>query len=40
MEDLRSLPAPVWFNYNHLNSMGAPIFSRWLGASLSRGNAH
>jgi hypothetical protein len=40
MEDLRSLPAPVWFNYNHLNSMGAPIFSRWLGSSLHQENAH
>jgi hypothetical protein len=40
MDDLRSLPAPVWFNYNHLNSEGAPIFSRWLGSSLHRENAH
>jgi hypothetical protein len=33
--DLSQLPAPLWFNYNHLNADGAPIFSRWLAHQLT-----
>ncbi|MBE2199760.1 MAG: hypothetical protein IAE79_14190 [Anaerolinea sp.] len=36
MDDLQTLPYPTWFNYNHLNSDGAPIFSRWLGTILGQ----
>jgi hypothetical protein len=36
MRDLRELPPETWFNYNHLNAAGAPIFSRWLGEELSQ----
>jgi hypothetical protein len=36
VQDQRLLPAQVWFNYNHLNSDGAPIFSSWLGERLAQ----
>lgn len=36
MDDLQALPYPAWFNYNHLNSDGAPVFSRWLGTKLGQ----
>ncbi len=36
MQDLALLPGPVWYNYNHLNADGAPIFSRWLGKKLAQ----
>jgi hypothetical protein len=34
--DLALLPAPLWFNYNHLNATGAPIFSQWLANRLEQ----
>lgn len=42
MQDRTALPAKVWLNYNHLNSEGAPVFSRWLGQAvgLQRTTAH
>jgi hypothetical protein len=36
MPAVHELPASVWFNYNHLNSSGAPLFSRWLGQELAQ----
>lgn len=36
MQDLELLPHRVWFNYNHLNSDGAPVFSIWLGNELAQ----
>jgi hypothetical protein len=36
MQELERLPSPVWYNYNHLNADGAPIFSRWLGEKLAQ----
>jgi hypothetical protein len=36
IDDLNLLPSSVWFNYNHLNVKGAPIFSRWLGTRLGQ----
>jgi hypothetical protein len=34
--DLALFPDSVWFNYNHLNATGAPIFSEWLGEQLGQ----
>ncbi len=31
-----SLPADFWYDSLHVNSRGAPVFSRWLGGQLSR----
>jgi hypothetical protein len=36
MTDLSQLPGPLWFNYNHLNADGAPIFSRWIAYELAQ----
>lgn len=36
MENLELLPGPMWYNYNHLNADGAPIFSSWLGKKLGQ----
>ena len=33
---LQLFPSDVWFNYNHLNSEGAPIFSDWFGRQLGK----
>ena len=30
-------PDSGWFNYNHLNAEGAPIFSEWLGRQVGQG---
>lgn len=34
MADYGVIPAAGWYNYNHLNEEGAPIFSEWLGQQL------
>jgi hypothetical protein len=34
MDDSGLIPAAGWYNYNHLNAEGAPIFSEWLGRQL------
>ena len=34
--DLALFPDSLWFNYNHLNVVGAPIFSQWLGQQLGQ----
>jgi hypothetical protein len=36
MGDSQEIPSSVWFNYNHLNVEGAPIFSHWLGMKLGQ----
>lgn len=34
--DLQLFPDDLWFNYNHLNATGAPLFSEWLGSRLGQ----
>lgn len=36
LDNMQMLPYHTWFNYNHLNSDGALIFSRWLGKMLAQ----
>jgi hypothetical protein len=36
LDNWHTLPYPLWYNYNHLNIEGAPVFSRWLGAEVGK----